>query len=115
MCGKALITFGGKVLNIFKLDLGDDPREVLNLRLWLAVTCFGMMGAARGVDEGLITGTLSSKAFQEHIGLSHLDETEFASAKGNIISMVQLGSILGAVVYVDELPLPFESHDTDQP
>jgi len=32
---------GGKPLNIFKLNLGDEPREVLNWRLWFAVFSFG--------------------------------------------------------------------------
>jgi hypothetical protein len=28
---------GGKPQNIFKLNRGDDPKEVLNWRLWFAV------------------------------------------------------------------------------
>lgn len=47
---------GKKPVNIFKLKLGDDPKEVLNWRLWFAVFSFGIMGAARGIDEGLISG-----------------------------------------------------------
>ena len=47
---------GGKPLNIFKLNLGEDPKEVINWRLWFAVFSFGIMGAARGIDEGLISG-----------------------------------------------------------
>ncbi len=43
---------GGKSINIFKLTLGDDPPEVLNWRLGLAVLSVGLRGAARGVDEG---------------------------------------------------------------
>jgi hypothetical protein len=39
---------GGKPQNIFKLNRGDDPKEVLNWRLWFAVVSFGIMGAARG-------------------------------------------------------------------
>jgi hypothetical protein len=39
---------GGKPNNIFKLNRGDDPKEVLNWRLWFAVFSFGIMGAARG-------------------------------------------------------------------
>ncbi len=45
-----------KPVNIFKLNRGDDPKEVLNWRLWFAVFSFGIMGAARGIDEGLISG-----------------------------------------------------------
>ena len=45
---------GGKPLNIFRLgnSLSDEPREVLNWRLWFAVFSFGIMGAARGIGEG---------------------------------------------------------------
>lgn len=39
---------GGKPQNIFKLNRGNDPKEVLNWRLWFAVVSFGIMGAARG-------------------------------------------------------------------
>lgn len=55
---------GKKPTNIFKLSLGDDPKEVNNWRLWFAVFSFGIMGAARGIDEGLISGTFNTKDFQ---------------------------------------------------
>jgi hypothetical protein len=48
---------GGKAIIIFRLNRGDDPKEVINWRLWFAVFSFGIMGAARGIDEGLISGT----------------------------------------------------------
>jgi hypothetical protein len=41
---------GGKPQNIFKLNRGTDPKEVLNWRLWFAVVSFGIMGAARGMS-----------------------------------------------------------------
>lgn len=55
---------GGKPLNIFRLGraLEDEPKEVINWRLWFAVFSFGIMGAARGVDEGLISGTIHPQA-----------------------------------------------------
>ncbi|OBT73083.1 hypothetical protein VF21_07578 [Pseudogymnoascus sp. 05NY08] len=91
---------GGKQpFNIFKLNRGDDPKEVLNWRLWLAVFSFGLMGAARGVDEGLISGTLSSKHFRHNLGISYPDqisEEEYANIKANISAMVQIGSVAGA-------------------
>ena len=48
---------GGKPQNIFKINRGNDPKEAFNWRLWFAVLSFGIMGAARGIDEGLISGT----------------------------------------------------------
>jgi hypothetical protein len=90
---------GGKQpLNIFKLNTGDDPKEVLNWRLWLAVFSFGLMGAARGVDEGLISGTLDSAQFRRNLGIGEgqISDAAFANIKGNIAAMVQIGSVAGA-------------------
>jgi len=89
---------GGKPLNIFKLNLGDDPKEVLNWRLWLAVFSFGIMGAARGIDEGLISGTFSTASFATSLGLKKLDPVELANVKGNVSAMVQIGSVAGALL-----------------
>ena len=86
---------GGKPNNIFKLNTGDEPREVLNRFLWLAVFSFGIAGAARGVDEGLIGGTLASSNFRKQLNLDN-KSPDYANVKANIASMVQLGSVLGA-------------------
>ncbi|PPJ60327.1 hypothetical protein CBER1_01273 [Cercospora berteroae] len=78
----------------------EAPREVLNWRLWYGVFVFGLMGAARGVDEGLIgtTSTLPSFSSKFHLKDPSLSETEQASRLGNITSMLQLGSIAGALI-----------------
>lgn len=57
------------------------------------------MGAARGLDEGLIGTTASQKSFVKQFGLksSHLSKTEQANLLSNITSMVQLGSIFGSL------------------
>jgi len=89
---------GGKPQNIFKLNLGEDPKEVLNWRLWFAVFSFGIMGAARGVDEGLISGTFNTKHFQKIHHLKQLDPAEYANVKGNVSAMVQIGSVAGALL-----------------
>jgi len=89
---------GGKPQNIFKLNRGDDPKEVLNWRLWFAVLSFGIMGAARGIDEGLISGTLAKKDFKRLLGLDLMGEQELADVKGNISAMVQIGSVGGAAL-----------------
>ncbi|KAJ5514599.1 Major facilitator superfamily domain general substrate transporter [Penicillium fimorum] len=88
---------GGAVVNVFKFNTGGLPKETLNAKLWFAVFAFGLMGAARGVDEGLITGVFNSHAFKESVGIDDLDKGELASLKGTISSMVQLGSIAGAL------------------
>lgn len=86
-----------KPVNIFKLkDLGE-PKNVFNWRLWFAVISFGLLGAARGIDEGLITGVLSSEDFKKTISLSSYSEVEQTNIKGNVSAMVQIGSVCGAL------------------
>jgi hypothetical protein len=90
---------GGAAINIFNLKNTGLPRETLNWRLWFAVFAFGILGAARGVDEGLITGVFNSPSFKKQLGLDGLNKTDLASVKGNVSSMVQLGSMPGALLY----------------
>lgn len=87
-----------KPVNIFQLYRGDSPKEIFNWRLWLAVFTFGLMGAARGIDEGLINGVFSSKAFQRQINIDHLGTSEFANIKGNVVAMVNIGSVGGTIL-----------------
>lgn len=59
------------------------------------------MGAARGLDEGLIGTSAEQPSFQETFGLddaSGKSEAEKAALLGNITGMVQMGSILGALI-----------------
>lgn len=79
----------------------DAPKEILNWRLWYGVFVFGLMGAARGLDEGLIGTSSSLPSFQALFRLgddSPLSETQKADLLGNIASMVQLGSVAGALI-----------------
>lgn len=59
------------------------------------------MGAARGLDEGLIGTSAEQPSFQRTFGLdeaSGKSESEKAALLGNITGMVQMGSILGALI-----------------
>ncbi|KAK3650326.1 hypothetical protein LTR56_006302 [Elasticomyces elasticus] len=78
----------------------DAPTEILNWRLWYGVFVFGLMGAARGLDEGLTGTTASLKSYSTTFGLKDpsLSKSEQADRLSNITSMVQMGSILGALV-----------------
>ncbi|KAK6852499.1 MFS quinate transporter [Apiospora arundinis] len=87
-----------KPVNIFKLKNLGEPKNVFNWRLWFAVISFGLLGAARGVDEGLIAGAFGSTDFQNTIKLSSYSLVEQTSIKGNVAAMVQLGSIGGALI-----------------
>jgi hypothetical protein len=87
-----------KPVNIFKLkDLGE-PNGVFNWRLWFAVVSFGLLGAARGIDEGLISGAFNSPHFKESIDYESYDIKDRADLKANVASMVQIGSVGGALM-----------------
>jgi hypothetical protein len=56
------------------------------------------MGAARGIDEGLIGTSSTLKPFRSTFGLDEGTAVEQAQLLSNIASMVQMGSILGALI-----------------
>lgn len=87
-----------KPINIFRLKDLNEPKGVFNWRLWFAVVSFGLLGAARGVDEGLISGAFNSKDFQRTIHLDTYTEAEQTNIKGNVSAMVQIGSVGGALM-----------------
>ncbi|KAF9734577.1 hypothetical protein PMIN06_001271 [Paraphaeosphaeria minitans] len=86
--------------NPWRENLKDTPKESLNWRLWFGVFVFGLMGAARGIDEGLIGTTAELDPFIKKFGLDDPNKTKHQKAEllSNITSMVQMGSILGALV-----------------
>ena len=86
-----------KPINIFRLKNLAEPAQVFNWRLGFSVISFGLMGAARGIDEGLISGAFNSKDFQRYINFDSYSEVEQTNIKGNVSAMVQLGSIGGAL------------------
>ncbi|ORY77054.1 general substrate transporter [Protomyces lactucae-debilis] len=89
----------------FQRSLGASaigtPPQIFNSVLFLGTTIFGILGAARGFDEGNISGMLASPAFQALFGLKK-DAThtaqQVADVKGNISGMVQICSIGGALI-----------------
>jgi hypothetical protein len=87
-----------KPVNIFKLKDLNEPKGVFNWRLWFAVISFALLGAARGVDEGLISGAFNSKDFQKSINYSSYSPTEQTNIKANVSAMVQIGSVAGALL-----------------
>lgn len=87
-----------KPVNIFRLRNLGEPKEVFNWRLWFAVISFGLMGAARGIDEGLISGAFDSKDFQRYIHYDSYSKIEQTNIKANVSAMVQIGSVGGALL-----------------
>ncbi|KAI1452490.1 putative MFS quinate transporter [Annulohypoxylon moriforme] len=86
-----------KPVNIFRLKNLGEPQNIFNWRLWFAVISFGLLGAARGVDEGLISGAFNSKDFQNYIDYSSYSKVEQTNIKANVSAMVQIGSVGGAL------------------
>jgi len=66
----------------------------------LTLSVFGLMGAARGLDEGLTGTTASLPSFSRLFELKDPSKSvdERTNLLSNITSMVQLGSILGALL-----------------
>lgn len=65
-----------------------------------AAIAFGLLGSAKGLDEGLIADTVNLPSFIREYGLdaSYLSAAEKANRLSNIASMVQLGSLPGALL-----------------
>ncbi|KAK6454785.1 quinate permease [Scheffersomyces xylosifermentans] len=78
----------------------DSPPEIYNRTLYLTVFVFGILGAARGFDEGNISGNITLPSFKSKFGLSDKSKSpdQLANLKSNITSMVQLGSIGGCII-----------------
>ncbi|CCH41877.1 Galactose transporter [Wickerhamomyces ciferrii] len=78
----------------------NSPPEIFNKTLYLSVFVFGVLGCARGLDEGGISGSVAQASFKKQFGLSDESKTEheIAQLKSNITSMVQLGSIGGSLL-----------------
>ena len=87
-----------KPVNIFRLRNLGEPHQVFNWRLWFAVLSFGLVGAARGIDEGLISGAFNSENFQHSIHFDSYSAVEQTNIKGNVSAMVQIGSVGGALL-----------------
>ena len=89
----------------WRVDTSDAPKEIFNRTLYLSILVFGVLGSARGYDEGNISGTLAQVSFKKTFGLSdpHKSKDEVANLKSNIAAMVQLGSIV--VLFLPCTPL----------
>jgi hypothetical protein len=49
--------------------LATIPKEALNWRLYLAIFSIGILGAARGLDEGIISSQTKQAAFTHTYGV----------------------------------------------
>ncbi|KAJ5591414.1 Major facilitator superfamily domain general substrate transporter [Penicillium hetheringtonii] len=77
-------------------QIRDTPDEAFNWKLFWSAAVFGLLGASRGLDEGLVGGMVSLESFKNEFRLEDGSSSEQANKLSNITSMVQLGSIVGA-------------------
>ncbi|KDN53068.1 quinate permease [Tilletiaria anomala UBC 951] len=73
--------------------LSTVPKEALNWRFFLAIIAIGILGAARGLDEGIISSQTSQKAFINSYGVRPGSDMQ-----SNITSMVQIASVAGSIL-----------------
>ena len=77
-----------------------SPPQIYNRTLYTSMSVFGILGSARGYDEGVIGGSIAQLGFKRHFGLSDPTKSEsyLINRESNITSMVQLGAIAGAAI-----------------
>ena len=69
------------------------PPESRTWRLWLCVFIAGLAGAARGLDEGIISNSVRFKSFQTKFGI-----TEDGQPASDILAMMGICAIGGALL-----------------
>ncbi|CAG79781.1 general substrate transporter [Yarrowia lipolytica] len=85
---------------MFWISMKNEPKQVLNRTLWFAIFVFGLLGTSRGLDEGNISGTVAQPSFISKFKLHDpsLSKDAQANLLSNITSMVQIGSVAGALI-----------------
>ncbi|KAG5358523.1 Quinate permease [Yarrowia sp. B02] len=85
---------------MFWKNMKNEPKQVLNTTLWLSVLVFGLLGSARGLDEGMIAGTTSQPSFERQFQLKDPSKSasQQANELSNITAMVQIGSVGGSLI-----------------
>jgi len=76
----------------------QDPPEIYGWRVFViaATACLG--GILFGMDTGTMGGVLVLPAFKKEFGLDGLGKVESANLSANIVSALQAGCFLGAIL-----------------
>ncbi|KAK9350680.1 hypothetical protein V1523DRAFT_458027 [Lipomyces doorenjongii] len=82
----------------YRVAMADMPKEILNWRLYWSVAVFGILGASRGLDEGLVGGMVNMASFKTQFHLDKGSKSHIENQVSNITFMVQLGSIGGSLL-----------------
>ncbi len=69
------------------------PKEVLNWRFLLIIWAIGISGAARGLDEGIISAQTKQASFQAIYGVKY-----GSNMQSDITSVAQLSGVLGSII-----------------
>ncbi|KAE8372206.1 general substrate transporter [Aspergillus bertholletiae] len=76
----------------------SDPPEIYNFRVILISLSACGASMLFGFDMGVIGGVLTMNSFKEQYGLVGKEDTALANLESNIVSVIQAGSFLGALV-----------------
>ncbi|KAB8222351.1 general substrate transporter [Aspergillus novoparasiticus] len=76
----------------------SDPPEIYNFRVVLISLSACGASMLFGFDMGVIGGVLTMNSFKEQYGLIGKEDTVLANLESNIVSVIQAGSFLGALV-----------------
>ncbi|EIT77259.1 putative transporter [Aspergillus oryzae 100-8] len=76
----------------------SDPPEIYNFRVVLISLSACGASMLFGFDMGVIGGVLTMNSFKEQYGLKGKEDTVLANLESNIVSVIQAGSFLGALV-----------------
>ncbi|KAE8315833.1 general substrate transporter [Aspergillus transmontanensis] len=76
----------------------SDPPEIYNFRVVLISLSACGASMLFGFDMGVIGGVLTMNSFKEQYGLLGKEDTVLANLESNIVSVIQAGSFLGALV-----------------
>ncbi|KAI7378913.1 MFS quinate transporter [Hortaea werneckii] len=75
----------------------DTPREVFNFYLFFCNAIVSLSGVAKGFDEGNIASVVVMEVFKKRFGLGDLNEDQYASTKGWIVSIATAGAVFGCL------------------
>lgn len=89
-----------KWYHFWYLPPDHSPPEIYNWTLYACMIVFGILGSARGYDEGNIGGSIAQVSFKRFFGLSDKTKSKsyLTNRQSNITAMVQLGAIPGALI-----------------
>jgi MFS family permease len=76
----------------------QDPPEIYGWRVFIIVATACLGGILFGMDAGTMGGVLVLPAFKKEFGLDGLGKIESANLSANIVSALQAGCFLGAIV-----------------